>query len=924
MDDISNLNSGYAADLYERFLRDPTAVDERTREYFETYTQQRLPTQKSEAPTAPFNIQKVIAAANYVNAIRSYGHMAAHIDPLGQAPHGDPSLEITNHGLTEDDLRTMPPSIVDGPVAGLAKNALEVVQRLRKIYCSAVGYDYGHIRVAEERKWLREVAESGCFKAPLDPIDSSQMLDRLTQVEVFEQFLHRHFPGKTRFSIEGVDLLVPALDEIISHSAEAGICMILIGMAHRGRLNVLAHILRKSYTEILSEFQDPRFNFSGLDQMGWTGDVKYHKGALRTLKSGEEVRLVISMAPNPSHLEHINPVIEGMARSAGSKTDQRGAPPFFPLAALPILIHGDAAFPGEGIVSETLNLSKLPGYETGGTIHIITNNQLGYTTTPKEGRSTLYASDLAKGFEIPIVHVNADDPGAVIEAARTAFAYRDRYKKDFLIDLVGYRRFGHNEGDEPSFTQPRLYEKILHHPTVREIWADELVRTGEIQPDEPVKLVQQWSEKLQEAIDNLKPGKELPKVGLPQLNSNGFEPSNTGYPIGELKGIHSALLEFPEGFHLNHKLERPIQKRRSAFDQPDEKTIDWASAEEMALATILADQIPIRLTGQDVERGTFSQRHAVFHDVETGKRFIPLQKIPQAKASFDIHNSPLSENAALGFEFGYSVFYPQRMTIWEAQYGDFINSAQTIVDEFIASAQAKWEQKPGLVLLLPHGYEGQGPDHSSGRPERFLQLATPSGMRVANCTTAAQYFHLLRLQASTLLTSPLPLVIFTPKSLLRHPFVASSPRDLAEGKWQPVLDDPEFSHPKTISRLLICTGKIGVDLLTSQARSNHPETAVLRLEQLYPFPQEALKIMLARYPAVEEIVWVQEEPENMGAWDFVRPRLMELVDERWRLRYVGRPFSSSPAEGSTTWHMMNQAELIAQAFQAIAQAVKLN
>jgi 2-oxoglutarate dehydrogenase E1 component len=923
MDDISNLNSGYAAELYERYLQDPTSVDERSREYFEGSARPR-PVKITERPAAPFDVQKVIAAANYVNAIRSYGHLAAQIDPLGQTPHGDPSLQIETHHLTEDDLRSMPAAIVDGPVSRLTGSALEAVQLLRRIYCSTIGYEYGHIRVAEERNWLREVAESGRFRAPADPIHPAQLLDRLTQVEVFEQFLHHHFPGKTRFSIEGVDLLVPALDEIIGHSAEAGICMILIGMAHRGRLNVLAHILNKSYAEILSEFQDPRFNFSGLDQMGWTGDVKYHKGALRAMKSGEEVRLVISMAPNPSHLEHINPVIEGMARSAGSKTDQRGAPPFYPLAALPIIIHGDAAFPGEGIVSETLNLSKLPGYETGGTIHIITNNQLGYTTTPKEGRSTLYASDLAKGFEIPIVHVNADDPGAVIEAARTAFAYRDRYKKDFLIDLVGYRRFGHNEGDEPSFTQPRLYEKIINHLTVRAVWADQLVGAGQIASDEPAKLVQKWTDKLQQAFDTLKPEKEAPKSGLPRLNVNGFEPIPTGYPMADLKAIHSALLEFPTGFHLNHKLERPIQKRRSSFDQITEKTIDWASAEEMAFATILADQIPIRLTGQDVERGTFSQRHAVFHDVETGKRFIPLQKIPQARAAFDIHNSPLSENGALGFEFGYSVFYPRRMTIWEAQYGDFINSAQTIVDEFISSAQAKWEQMPGLVLLLPHGYEGQGPDHSSGRPERFLQLATPTGMRIANCTTAAQYFHLLRLQASTLLASPLPLVIYTPKSLLRHPFVASTPQELAEGSWQPVLDDPGESHPKSIHRLLICTGKIGVDLLTSQERGSHPETAILRLEQLYPFPEEALKKVLAEYPEVEDVVWVQEEPENMGAWDFVRPRLMDLAEEQWRLRYIGRPFSSSPAEGSTTWHMMNQAELISQAFQAITQPVKLN
>jgi 2-oxoglutarate dehydrogenase E1 component len=698
----------------------------------------------------------------------------------------------------------------------------------------------------------------------------------------------------------------------------------MIGMAHRGRLNVLAHILQKSYAEILAEFQDPRWNFSGMDQMGWTGDVKYHKGALRAMKSGEEVRLVISMAPNPSHLEHINPVIEGMARSAGSKTDQRGAPPFYPLAALPILIHGDAAFPGEGVTSETLNLSRLPGYETGGTIHIITNNQLGYTTTPKEGRSTLYASDLAKGFEIPIVHVNADDPLAVLEAARTAFAYRDRYKKDFLIDLVGYRRYGHNEGDEPGFTQPRMYEKINHHPSVRKVWADRLAGDGSVQPQEADALLQKWMGALQTTLDTLKPEKVLPKPAIQSISTDGFKPIPTGVPLDQLAKINTALLEFPEGFHLNHKLERPINRRKEIFNQPSEKTIDWATAEELAFAAILADGIPIRLTGQDVERGTFSQRHAVFHDVENGKRFIPLQKIPQAKAAFDIHNSPLSENAALGFEFGYSVFYPRRMAVWEAQYGDFINSAQAIVDEFIVSAQAKWEQKPSLTLLLPHGYEGQGPDHSSGRPERFLDLASQSSLRIANCTTAAQYFHLLRLQASTLLENPVPLIVFTPKSLLRHPFVASSLDELANGEWHPTLDDPTVTNPKAVSKLLFCTGKIAVDLLTSPQRAEHLDTAIVRVEQLFPFPQEALRRLIDCYPKAAAFGWVQEEPENMGAWDFLRPRFADLLGKRLTMRYIGRPFSSSPAEGSTTWHTMNQAELVHQAFGLSRETEKAN
>ncbi|HEX9014239.1 MAG TPA: 2-oxoglutarate dehydrogenase E1 component [Anaerolineaceae bacterium] len=921
-DGISELNAGYISELYEKFRINPASVDQATRAYFEQLTRLGKPT-RPQAVSAG-DLQKAIAAANYINAIRTYGHLNARLDPLGEPPPGDPSLTVEYHHLTAQDLAQLPASIVGGPLAGQSESAAEAVQALLGVYCSSIGYEYGHLRVAEERHWLRQVAEDGQFRPPACPVDDVQLLERLSQVEAFEQFLHRHFPGKTRFSIEGLDMLVPALDEILAESAEAGICLMLIGMGHRGRLNVLAHILQKPYGEILAEFQDPHWNFSGLDQLGWTGDVKYHKGALRKLKSGEETTMVISMAPNPSHLEHINPVIEGMARSAGSKTDHPGPPEFFPLAALPILIHGDASFPGEGITAETLNFSKLAGFETGGTIHIITNNQLGFTATPAEGRSTFYASDLAKGFEIPILHVNADDPTAVLEVIRTAFAYRDKYKKDILVDLIGYRRYGHNEGDEPSFTQPLLYEKITQHPSVRKLLADDLVSRGEIPPEAPDEATKKWMTRLQGVLDTLKPEKYSPGRPVPTPNGTEFPRANKPEPVEKLSELNQALMEFPADFHPHHKLQKPVQRRKTIFEKRDEKTIDWATAEELALASILADGISIRLTGQDVERGTFSQRHAVFHDEEAGKQFIPLQALPQAKAAFEVHNSPLSENAALGFEFGYSVFYPQRLTIWEAQYGDFVNGAQAIIDEFITSAKAKWDQNPSLVMLLPHGYEGQGPDHSSARPERFLQLATVTSLRVANCTTAAQYFHLLRLQSAALSTAPLPLVIFTPKSLLRHPMTASSPADLSEGSWQPVIDDPLVKDRKAIRKIDFCTGKIGVELLVAKEQTHEKGTAVVRVEQLFPFPADDVRALIERYKNLEAVAWVQEEPENMGAWGFVRPRLRKVLSNRWGLEYHGRPFSASPAEGSTAWHTMNQNELIGEALQAAAPIEKEN
>lgn len=912
--DIQGVNLGFALELYERFQKDPTAVDAETRRFFELSP----PPADGQAPEGAGNaasIAKIVGAVNLAESIRKFGHMDAQIDPLGSPPPGDPSLLLQSHGVTEADLQQLPAGLLGGPISQGAANFHEVIQRLRRVYSSTLGYDFAHLRDPEERDWLRTAAESGLYRSPADPVDESAILERLTQVETLERFLHRTFPGKTRFSIEGLDMLVPVLDEVIGETAEIGMRNVLIGMAHRGRVNVLAHILHKPYSEILAEFKDPVRARNFREDQGWTGDVKYHLGARRAIKGGKEVDLIITLPPNPSHLEAADPVVEGMARAAGTQANRPGAPVFNPARTLPILIHGDAAFAGQGVVSETLNFYRLEGYRTGGTIHVIGDNQLGYTTGPEQYRSALYASGIARGFRIPIAHVNADDPEACIEIARVAFAFRARFEKDFVINLVGYRRHGHNEGDEPSFTQPLLYQKIAEHRTVRELWGKTLVERGVVASDLPEKLVLERMAVLESELHALEADKALVESTPQPPPACAARNTKTAVSADRLRALNEGLLALPGGFTIHRKLERARHRRYDALNSLEERAIDWAMAEELALASILEDGTAIRFTGQDVERGTFSQRHAVFHDVKTGSSYVPLQALPQARAAFEIHNSPLTENAVVGFEFGYSLQEPGRLVIWEAQYGDFINGAQTIIDEFLVSARAKWGETPSLVLLLPHGYEGQGPDHSSGRPERFLQLASETNLRVANCTTAAQYFHLLRLQAALLEVDPLPLIILTPKSLLRHPMTSSSLRELSEGAWQRVIDDARaVSRAEQVHRLILCSGKIFVDLMTSPLREKSPAVAVCRVEQIYPFPEEDLAPVLNRYPHLQETVWVQEEPENMGAWEFVRPYLERMVQGRSRLRYIGRVRSSSPAEGSSARHALNQEEIVNQAF----------
>lgn len=912
-------NAGYVQELYERYQRDPQTVDAGTRALFDQWSplppSQEVETAPSDAPAPAYD--QIVAAVNLAQSIREYGHLAARLDPLGGTPPGDPALHPATHGISDADLRQLPASLVGGPVVNGAKNAYEAIQALRAVYSSTTGYDYDHLRLPEEREWLRNAAESGRFCPPTFAINETAILERLTQVEVFEHFLNRTFPGKTRFSIEGLDIMVPMLDEIVRAAVEQHIQWVLLGMAHRGRLNVLAHILNKPYAQILAEFKDPVSSqtFTNNDYLGYTGDVKYHAGANRVVPGEGAADVAITMAPNPSHLEHVNPVVEGMARAAGTYVDERGAPRFDHVVSLPVLIHGDAAFPGQGIVAETLNLSRLDGYLTGGTIHIIANNQLGFTTDPHDVRSTLYASDLAKGFKIPIVHVNADDPAACIAAARLAAAYRERFQKDFLIDLIGYRRYGHNEGDEPRFTQPVLYQKVDRQPTVRQLWADKLVAANVVEAEAPQRLYDEAMAELQAIYDGLVAEEEILEADLTPPPPGAARKVDTSVDAGVLRQLNQMLLAFPDHFNVHPRLQRILGRRHEAMDNPNEPTIDWSLAEHLALASILADGIAVRLTGEDVERGTFSHRHAVLSDAETGEVHVPLQTIPKARAAFEVHNSPLSEVATIGFEYGYNIQAPERLVIWEAQYGDFINVAQAIIDEFLISGRAKWGQTPSMVLLLPHAYEGAGPDHSSGRLERFLQLAAETNMRIAYPTTAAQYFHLLRRQALLLETDPLPLVVMTPKSLLRQRLTASTLTDLAEGRWQALIDDAEATgRAGDISRLILCSGKVYVDLATHEERAAHPEIAIVRLEQLYPFPGGEVAALLDHYANASEVIWLQEEPQNMGAWEFLQPRLLELLADRCPLYYVGRPRRSSPAEGSSAWHYVNQAAIIAQAF----------
>jgi 2-oxoglutarate dehydrogenase E1 component len=950
MRDVDGLNAGFASALLEQYIENPEAVPAEWRSLFESGSRELFATLpglarlleqhhedgngqapiavpapprepapepppaavETEAPAPAVDeelLGGVAAAMALVKAIRTHGHLAARLDPLGHEPVGDPALEPENlqPELTPELQERIPARLLRIHVPG--ETLADVLPRLRDIYCGTSAYEIEHISDHEQRVWLRAVIESGRYRHPLDRDEKRRLLERLTEVEGFERYLRRAFLGQKQFSIEGLDVMVPMLDEAIDLAAEEGAHEVVLGMAHRGRLNVLAHVVGRPYESILREFEGERTLEAVVsDPEGGSGDVKYHLGAegTRSTRAGE---ITLTLASNPSHLEAVDPVVEGRTRA--EQTDRSVRAGYHDSAvAMPILIHGDASFPGQGIVAETLNLADLTGYSTGGTLHLIANNQVGFTTDPADGRSTRYSSDLAKGFDFPIIHVNADDAEAALGAIRLAMAFRRRFCTDVVIDLVGYRRYGHNEQDEPAYTQPLMAARIERQPSVREQYAEALVEEGALTREEADALSATVEARLKEAHERLK---ETFGEAVPAVAYEGRIPASvesdvvTAVEEPRLRALNDELLRVPEGFTVHPKLAKQLERRRATLD---EGGIDWGQAEELAFASLLVEGIPVRLTGQDTERGTFSHRHLVLHDAETGEIYTPVQNLREAAASFEVHNSPLSEAACVGFEYGYSVAAPETLVCWEAQFGDFVNGAQIAVDQFIVSGLSKWGQTSRLTLLLPHGYEGNGPEHSSARLERFLQLAAQENIRIANCTTAAQYFHLLRRQA--LDPAARPLIVMTPKGLLRLKEASSTLSELSEGAFRPVLPDPSASADE-VRRLVLCSGKVYYDLMSHELHGQAKKVAIGRLEQLYPFPVEAAAGLVRSYPNLKKLIWVQEEPQNMGAWRAIRHRLEETLPEGVKLRYVGRPWRASPSEGYPTAHLREQDRILREA-----------
>ena len=851
-------------------------------------------------------LQAVQGATSLVQAHRTHGHLGAHLDPLGTPPPGDPAMKPETYELTPELMARIPADVLDVHVPGAT--LVEVLPNLRRTYCGTIAFEIEHISSHEQRNWLREKIESGAYRQPLSTQEELRLLWRLTKVDAMERYFRRAFIGQKTFSGEGVDMLVPMLEKLLGLVAEDGISQVVMGMAHRGRLAVIAHVVNRPYEQLLQSFEKGELRVDDP-----TGDVKYHLGATGTYITDRDRRIEVRLVSNPSHLEAVNGVVEGWTRALQSHRDG-AALELDPEAAIPILIHGDAAFSGQGAVQEVLNLQSLAGYTTGGTVHVIIDNQLGFTTDPSDLRSTRYASDLAKGFDIPIVHVNADDPEGCVTAARFAHDYRRTHHRDVLIHLVGYRRFGHNETDEPSYTQPLMYQRIREHPTVRELFVGRLIQEGLITDEEAKQQSDQVMARIADAHRRIKA--HLTTL-IDEDTSNGRDEPDFEEPpapvtrvgAAALSTLNDGLFRVPAGFTVNPKLARQLERRQASLEQGG---IDWGHAEALALGSLLEDGVPIRLTGQDTERGTFSHRQMVLHDDQTGATWAPIQHLERARATFEVHNSPLSEVGALAFEYGYSAAEPACLVIWEAQFGDFANNAQMVIDQFIVAAQAKWGQRSRLVLLLPHGYEGQGPEHSSARMERYLQLASNGNIRVANCSNSAQYFHLLRDQA--LAPLPRPLIVITPKSLLRASETSCAARDLTEGGFQPVIEDPRMADRRESVRvLLICTGKIFWELDGHELRQPAIDLAVGRVDLLDPLPLDEILAMFRSYPNLEKAYWVQEEPQNMGAWAHVQRQIGRHRPYEVGWEYIGRPRRASPSEGFHGSHVIEQDRVLREA-----------
>ncbi len=852
--------------------------------------------------------KKAVAVSRLVDRYRRHGHVMAELNPLQFGTGYNPELDFHYHGLTMWDLdrKFYVPYLGGEDQVTSLRNIIDI---LRNTYCGYVGAEYTHILEVEERSWLRDTMES-CMNDPeLTKDQKWRILHKLNQASAFEEFLHKKYIGHKRFSLEGADTVIPMIDYLLERAGTYDISDLVLGMAHRGRLNVLVNTMGKSYKKVFAEFEG---NIDPESAMG-TGDVKYHLGTTAVHKTTDGKEINLMLMPNPSHLESVNPVVEGAARALQDKIGKKEASG----KVLPLLIHGDAAFAGQGVVAETLNMSQLNGFTTGGTIHLIINNQIGFTTLPRDGRSTEYASDLAKMILAPIFHVNGDEPEAAIQSIKLALDYRQKFGKDVVIDLVCYRKHGHNEGDEPVFTQPYLYKEIQGHPSVREHYTHQLVERGEFTKKEVQQIFDEFDELLEAAFkDARKAGSigQLPGEYLKRKDSGQKEWSrhmpDTTFDLDKLKEIGRGLNTLPQDFDANPKLLRILAKRSEIVDK-NEKKIDWGFAEALAFGSLLTEKHPVRLTGQDCERGTFSHRHSVLHGTEKDQVFVPLNNLQEGQATFKVFNSLLSEFAVLGFEFGYSSLRPEALVLWEAQFGDFSNGAQIIIDQYIAASESKWRQTSGVVLLLPHGYEGQGPEHSSARLERFLQLCADNNIQVANCTTPAQYYHLLRRQA--LRIGKKPLVVMTPKSLLRHTKVVTSIEELAGGSFQEVLDDTTINGASTVKRLVFCSGKVYYDLLEMRDKEERGDVAIVRLEQFYPFPDESLRSVIEKYDNAESVVWCQEEPKNMGGWSFVRSRFDDLLGGSRRLEFAGRAASASPATGSTQIHNAEQELLLRDA-----------
>jgi len=903
----SAFNDGYIAEQFEAYRADPSSVDESWRQFFRLAAQfagGSGATVASAAAGDPDLPRLAAAAASLAQNIRIFGHLAVPLDPLGTSPLGAAELTPEYHNILAADLVRVPASSL-GYADPRFRTAADVISMLRRRYSSRLALEVMHLPDETERLWFRTILREEQLTRPLSSVEKVDLLKRLTQVDGLERFLGRAYQGKKRFSIEGTDALVPMLDSAITEASAQGTTQVVVGMAHRGRLNVLTNFMGKPYEALFSEFEGRH----GAAPDSETGDVKYHMGykGSRALPSGAHVDL--TLVPNPSHLEFANPVINGVARARqrlGGTTLARD-----PKSVLTICVHGDAAFIGEGVVAETFNMSRLRGFEVGGTLHIIANNQVGFTTDPIDARSTHYASDLAKGFDVPIVHVNADDAEACVMAVRIAIAYRTRFGKDFLIDLVGYRRWGHNETDEPLFTQPELYARVKAHPTPRQVWGARLVKEGVMTKADVDAIDTDFAKQLEVIFDQVRKQENAHDEHLP--NRPAPSPVDTSVPADRLRALNEALLDWPTDLAVNPRLAKTLERRRDGLA----KSIDWGHAEALAFGSLIQDGVHVRLTGQDVERGTFSHRQAVLHDANTGRNYTALQHVPGAKATMEIANSPLSETAVMGFEYGFSTAAPDTLVCWEAQFGDFANVAAPIIDQFLVADRAKWHQDSGLTLLLPHGYEGQGPEHSSARLERFLQQCAEGNMTVAYPSTPAQYFHLLRRQA--LRSSRRPMVLMQPKSMLRLPDAMSGIDDLANAQFQSVIDDATTAgREANVTRLVVCSGKIYHEI---RAANPGEHVALVRIEELYPWPNTAIGAVIDRYPNLTDVVWTQEEPKNMGAWTFAEPRLRMATGNVLTLRYAGRPERASPAEGYEASHKADQARIIAEALAPVSSPV---